>query len=1449
MKKRVLSLLLTLVMLVSAMPVLLLSASAADTEESYDYSSLYVTDGAILMMDFFNTNSIWKPDGMTEEDLLPVAPIFGEDYADIDVRMDFWIEDAEGKLVSDASMSLAAARAELIALRRTDPANEKGYVLRSAYDETYAEDVVANANDRILFWITSANGALTDEDGIVYFDTIDDAVATAAEKTIETGVKYEVTSNTVDWTPDYKPTINGYVNNVKAWLKSNTFFGTAPGWSEPKPAYALGQTWRDATGEYGFAPFDAVAGGLTFHPYGHNDAYLSLGGGALSSDTTVTAQYVMLPGYDFGSRTFMLRGVELATEAIYAADPAEGDTLVFKGIEGYNQISSLAFPAYGEEGAYTIPLDNTKPMDITYEVTHSVKAKDDDGNELTGKAALWYNGNAVFTSNVNYNSDLADATRNSLINYGHNISSTYFAIRMYNRALTADEMTLNHFADIAKWYKLDIGAIVSLPDAKKLAIAEQFTDDVIGGGLAERELLVAKLKGIVDEVVYNALAEGIALPTAACLDFIELAKGLSLDIAAVLSLDPIDRETVYAVANAMPAAQKTSRSMVQGAVDQAVEAIIQEKYGAYLPEAAPDYKDLYVRQDQLVTWADFYAATPNDGKLYMDYSYPEETWNLPHTVKQGNTTVWNPDKLRTPEVSGEAAAREKYFFKGGDKLLFGDIGDKGWGHSNIREWGDGRLICGQNNVLKLSSADHSSPAITYQIVMDWTGAINFQLDTFRVNFANPGTPKTGRLSSYTYYTFCGETGPAEDKTFSVNNPNAGVKYSSSLDITLTLDRTYGVDSGHYYLVEQDADAEGNLKFSSTNVGTMNAVRKNAYVYKTEIGGKTYYVSDTATSKYLPGDKAAFDVYGPRIVVLTVDEEGKAHYITAEKDGKLYYAFYEIKDGAVVEEPIIYQHKTNGVTEFTAATTVAANPAVIYVNPPREVPKGTPGATQEIFDDGTANLKGYLNGANVLDVTGMPVNGSDIGWLGNGGNPTFFALRTYTCVLTEAEILQNHFADLAGFYGFDLTMYNYLTEAQKTTLFEAMKPCEVGGDRAAALALYDATIAGILYDFGTDEAAVNFSALARAYALDVRALIPLSDTALRNVIAAFASYSATGTYSQPVLQKTLNDVIAAQYRDHYAAAVGHGAIGFAGWQLHLEGDLGLRALFATDLELIRDLAVRGTTVKTGLLMAEASDDLTADTLKAAINTATGEITLAEDSGITLVQGYWETAAAEGTFVKDGDLYFTKDVIVEDDLDAYEIPYVYVGFAIAEDENGEITVFFADTTRGTTDPGTAQSLHDLTEAARIDYRMAYPNIQKVMNEIEGVDPYVSIFAGSAALTDLLLVNSPELDAMGALQDLLVARIAVELTVAPTASADLSKGGYVLLSGRSTAGAYANTYGDGFYGITVQNGNLYLWYNSGATAADAVAYFCEIVNYYADQQEDIHFAENVDYVRRNQ
>ena len=73
MKKRIVSTLLLVAMLVAAVPLAAISALAADVEPQAaprefveaDYNALYKQEGLFFSMDFFKTNRYWNPNGDT----------------------------------------------------------------------------------------------------------------------------------------------------------------------------------------------------------------------------------------------------------------------------------------------------------------------------------------------------------------------------------------------------------------------------------------------------------------------------------------------------------------------------------------------------------------------------------------------------------------------------------------------------------------------------------------------------------------------------------------------------------------------------------------------------------------------------------------------------------------------------------------------------------------------------------------------------------------------------------------------------------------------------------------------------------------------------------------------------------------------------------------------------------------------------------------------------------------------------------------------------------------------------------------------------------------------------------------------------------------------------------------------------------------------------------------
>lgn len=77
----------------------------------------------------------------------------------------------------------------------------------------------------------------------------------------------------------------------------------------------------------------------------------------------------------------------------------------------------------------------------------------------------------------------------------------------------------------------------------------------------------------------------------------------------------------------------------------------------------------------------------------------------------------------------------------------------------------------------------------------------------------------------------------------------------------------------------------------------------------------------------------------------------------------------------------------------------------------------------------------------------------------GGNAAlnYYAIRIYEGVLTEAEVRQNHFADLASYFRFDLTVFNALTENAKQALYAQFASTKLTDDKASTKARIESAI--------------------------------------------------------------------------------------------------------------------------------------------------------------------------------------------------------------------------------------------------------------------------------------------------------------------------------------------------------------------------------------------------------
>ena len=107
------------------------------------------------------------------------------------------------------------------------------------------------------------------------------------------------------------------------------------------------------------------------------------------------------------------------------------------------------------------------------------------------------------------------------------------------------------------------------------------------------------------------------------------------------------------------------------------------------------------------------------------------------------------------------------------------------------------------------------------------------------------------------------------------------------------------------------------------------------------------------------------------------------------------------------------------------------------------------------DTNDATLSLYMNtthmSTNDIKVTGK---NTALFKIGEGADTQIYAIRVYSRVLTEDEVKQNHFADMALFYGLDISKFTKLTATKKQAVYNAFAEVNTNWASADVVALYD-----------------------------------------------------------------------------------------------------------------------------------------------------------------------------------------------------------------------------------------------------------------------------------------------------------------------------------------------------------------------------------------------------------
>ena len=883
------------------------------------------------------------------------------------------------------------------------------------------------------------------------------------------------------------------------------------------------------------------------------------------------------------------------------------------------------------------------------------------------------------------------------IGKGNAFTGDVYAIRYYDRALTPDEMAQNRFADLAKYYKVDLTGFAGidatlLPDVYDAVANVQIGDagaaeavrqaivdgveatyallkvdgqasrnafiDVAAGLMADLDLVATVVSSLRPmEPVYEAIAAihaDTAYTSAADLEadvrelyaaqyfydsykgdsadlnaFLAYAKAEALSIEELMSI-PYDDRVAFATAN------KGENGDFAGVTQDTVDAYAAEvlaRYADFLPEEYA-YDTLYV-QDGLVGQIDFFKLNPYWADLWSDEAPAPAMPTHPAATEEFDSVTERLDMTKgyilvaygdepARDVNPPAATEDDPF-RAAERYVYTYSGNN---ESFSTAWIHNR------DLAKAKTYDTKEEALA---ALEALKTSNPELFPERAthpyhSWPNPDENGTQAVSYGVYYA------PVLNSDYK----KAVSKYEAAVEKLLNTFLVAGATTFDVKLPEisgiSSHDHDGSAQRVAYELGA-------GYIQQNYFSGQSYLsINNVPMTGALTGE-----------VVMTAGERAP------DRDHGNFFTFSDAAlsrlgdpDGNLVFKGF---GGYNGLVGHTLATPVvlgvSLTDAVTYT---ALVDRSSSSIKTAAYADGSV----IVPEKSVTDTTAAVV--TTFGY-GTSSESQIFAMRFYQKSLTTAEMAQNHFADVAKYFRLDLSVFDCLSADQKAVVYKAFADIRLTDDvsKKALQALYDEIVGKVYYDTLTltltKDADLNrqFLALAKLVGMDVTVLEGVDadsfEPVARDILARF----------DPAFAQ--NKAVVASYTDDVLKP--YSAVTFAGYQIRVDSGAaaantaGVRAVFDVDTALLAKLSAKGAITFGVKVFAKGADESHAE-LRFTYNAETGAIT-----GENLVTGYEPEAVAlyERTTV-DGapvtsfnySVVFPNEALTEENLLA-ELVYKY------------------------------------------------------------------------------------------------------------------------------------------------------------------------------------------------
>ena len=330
-------------------------------------------------------------------------------------------------------------------------------------------------------------------------------------------------STTFSVTPAYKPVLdeNGFVTTTVV-QNSKTVLAVERDWNSVKFVNgALKSVWNGTIAVnpetkqlYKYADGTTVAVDAPTASYGEAGANVATNNGVSLSFFTPqntldhTYQFVMSAdtesAYDNTSRRVeqMLQAPVFRMSAGLNSKNTEGSFGANMWLRKYTN-SSYSWPttSFAETGVTNATaIKNQQAFDFTIvaDITSTRAATNDDPSLGTFNVTLYTNDEQLAkyeNNNIYSNGSMSSTMKSSW--------TDIYAIRVYEKVLTASEMEQNHFADILKYYQVNIDSLNMLPESFRDELYGIFNDYRVG----DNEVEVLELQKIFDDAVQKVVEE------------------------------------------------------------------------------------------------------------------------------------------------------------------------------------------------------------------------------------------------------------------------------------------------------------------------------------------------------------------------------------------------------------------------------------------------------------------------------------------------------------------------------------------------------------------------------------------------------------------------------------------------------------------------------------------------------------------------------------------------------------------------------------------------------------------------------------------------------------------------------------------------------------------------------------------------------------------------------